>query len=156
MAPTFVPGCCHDPVLCPGTCRSGHAINGGIWRWYIDGGVTPWPYPSYIGVGRIAVDNDAGKIGIDAAGLGGLGTTYTGHAPITVDGSVIGIMPFDAGHPVYTGHAPITVDGSVIGIGTINQHRYRRGARLGIGLARWASGRHGRAGRDDGRRRVGR
>ncbi len=88
MAPTIVPGCCHDPVLCPGTCRGGHAINGGIWRWYLDGGVTPWPYPSYIGVGRIAVDNDAGKIGIDAAGLG---TTYTGHAPITVDGSVIGI-----------------------------------------------------------------
>ena len=113
MAPTIAPGCCHDPVLCPVTCRGGHAINGGIWRWYEDVGVTPWPYPSYIGVGRIAVDNDAGKIGIDAAGLG---TTYTGHAPITVDGSVIGIMPFDAGHPVYTGHAPITVDGSVIGI----------------------------------------
>ena len=117
MAPTIAPGCCHDPVLCPGTCRGGRAINGGIWRWYEQGGVTPGPYPSYLGVGRIAVDNDAGKIGIDAAGLG---TTYTGHAPITVDGSVIGFMPFDAGHPVYTGHAPITVDGSVIGIGTIN------------------------------------
>jgi hypothetical protein len=88
MAPTIVPGCCYDPVLCPSKCYAGHMINGGIWRWYSEGGVTPYPYPSYLGVGRIAVDNDAGRIGIDAAGLG---PTYTGHAPITVDGSVIGI-----------------------------------------------------------------
>ena len=78
------------------TPQVSHRINGGTYRCYTDAAAQlpgnacyPAAWPTYTGNG-CRVNNDAMVIG--PCDGGGGGTTYTGHAPITVDGAVIGLL----------------------------------------------------------------